>query len=194
MTRFQRSTLARGTGVGAVAFLLGYLVTWILAGAKAAGTTVGGVLIGSVPEWKVVLWMFYDSHFVGTRTPEVFGPGGGLLGGGDLVDTVGAFDAEYLFAVPVVLLLLAGATVAARSGAATPRKGFFAGLTVAVGYLAIAVLGLFVATEGGIAPSPLRAIVIAGVVYPVVFGALGGLTVGLFGDGAGEEHRGAVVR
>jgi hypothetical protein len=186
--------LAWGAVVGSTAFLVGYFVTWILAGSKAASITVGGPLGGAVPDWKVVLWLFYDSHFVGTRTPRIFGPDGGLWGGGDIIDTVGAFGVEYLFAVPILILALGGAIMAIRSGVATPQDGFRTGLKIAVGYIAVVMLALFVATEGGIAPSPLRAVVIAGLVYPVVFGALGGLIVGFFRDETGEKQPDPAVR
>lgn len=178
MTWFRRLPLGLGTAVGALAFLFGYVATWILAGTKAANLTTGG----SVPDWKVLLWLFYDSHFVGTHTPEVRGPGGGLWGGGELIDTVGAINAEYLFAVPIVLLLIAGATVAARTGVTTLRDGLEAGLTITIGYLLVAILALFPASAGGIAPSPVRAIMIAGIVYPVVFGAIGGFTAAFLRD------------
>jgi hypothetical protein len=180
VSRTLRATLARGTAVGAIGFVLGYLVTWILAGAKAANLAVQGPFGGSVPDWKAVLWVFYDSHFVGTRTPQVFGPGGGLWGGGDLIDTVGLLGVEYLYAVPVIVLLIAGAVVATLVGSTSPRQGMIAGMTLAVGYLAVTVLALFVATQGGVAPSPLRAVVIAGVVYPVALGAIGGAVAGLY--------------
>lgn len=180
MGRTRSGTLVRGTIAGGVTFLLGYLATWILAGTKAATITATGPFGGSIPDWKAVLWLFYDSQFVGTRTPTVTGPDGALWGGGELVDTVNVLGVEYLYAVPVVLLVAAGATVAMTTNAMTPRNGLLAGITVTIGYLALTVLGLFAATAGGIAPSPLRALVVAGIVYPVVFGAVGGAVVGLY--------------
>jgi hypothetical protein len=167
---------------GVVAYAVGVALTWVLAGTRAARLTVGGPFGGSVPDWKAVVWVFYDSHFVGTRTPEVFGPGGGLIGGGDLVDTVALLDVEFLYVVPVVVLFAAGAFVAAGAEPTDPRDGLRTGLTVVTGYLPPVVLGLLVATEGGVAPSPLRALVVAGVLYPVALGGIGGLAVGLLAD------------
>lgn len=182
MSSPRRSTLARGTAVGVLSFALGYLLTWVLAGTRTASLVVQGPLGGAVPNWRAVLWVFYDSHFVGLRTPEVFGPGGGMRGGGEVVDTVGLLGVEYLYVVPVAVLLAAGALVASSVGAATARRGLEAGTTVGIGYLVAAVLGLFVASQSGVAPSTLRALVVAGVVYPVVLGAIGGAVAGYVGS------------
>lgn len=168
----------RGAIGGIASFVVGYLLIWILTGTKVASLTISGPFGGSIPDWRAILWVFYDSHFVGTGTPEVFGPGGELWGGGDLVDTVGVLGVENVYAIPVVLLVIAGAVVAYLAGVDNPRDGMISGISITIGYLVAVVLGLFVAAQGGIAPSPLRALVIAGVVYPVAFGALGGTLVG----------------
>ncbi|MEF8901463.1 MAG: hypothetical protein V5A25_09605 [Halovenus sp.] len=178
VTRTRRERVLAGAVGGGVAFLLGYLVTWILAGSKVASATVSGPFGSAVPDWKALLWVFYDSQFVGTRTPTVTGPDGALIGGGDLLDTVSLLGVEYLYVVPIVLLVAAGVAVTATTDATTARDGLEAGITVTIGYLLLAVLGLFVAAEGGIAPSPLRTAVVAGIVYPVAFGALGGAITG----------------
>lgn len=180
MSQTRNATVIRGTAGGAIAFALGYLGTWVLAGTKAANVTAYGPFGGAIPDWKALFWLLYDAHFVGTRTPEVFGPGGSLWGGGDLVDTAALLGVESLYVVPVVILVVAGAVLATRAGVPTPRGGAIVGATLAVGYLAAVVLGLFPTTHGGIAPSPLRAIVIAGIVYPVVFGAIGGALAGFY--------------
>lgn len=191
----RRTTVFRGTVAGASAFVVGYAVAWIFAGTRASGLTVTGPFGGGgVPDWRALLWLFYDSHFVGTRTPELFGPGGDRLAGGELVDTVALLGVEFLYAVPVLVLLLAGVALAQWAGAAGPRVGALAGGAVAAGYLLAAVAGLFVATQGGVAPSPLRAVVVAGVVYPVAFGAAGGFAAGLLGERAEEERRESAAR
>lgn len=194
MSPTRRETLVRGAVAGGVTFLLGYLVTWILAGTKAANITATGPFGGSIPDWKAVLWLFYDSQFVGTRTPTVTGPDGALWGGGELIDTVSLLGVEYLYAVPIVLLVGAGVAVASTTDATTPRDGLMAGITVTAGYFGLTVLGLFVASESGIAPSPLRALVVAGVVYPIAFGALGGAVTGLYRSRASETQAGSATR
>lgn len=188
--RTRSAALVRGTVAGALGFFAGYLLTWILAGTKIANLMIGGVFGGGVPDWRAVLWVFYDSHFVGTRTPEIFGPGGDRWAGGDLIDTVELLGVEYLYLVPVVVLLIGGVTTAHLAGARTTKDGAIAGVTLALGYFSLVALGLFVATQGGVAPSPLRALVIAGVGYPIAFGAIGGAVTGFYRGSATESRRG----
>jgi len=176
----RKATLLRGAAGGVIAFAFGYLITWVLAGTKAASITGYGPFGGAIPDWKALFWLLYDAHFVGTRTPEVFGPGGFFLGGGDLLDTVSLLGVEYLYLVPVVVLVVAGAVLATRADVPTPRDGAIVGATLAIGYLAAVILGLFPTTQAGIAPSPPRALVIAGIVYPIVFGAIGGGLAGFY--------------
>lgn len=182
-----------GAAAGIVAFLLGYLATWITAGVRAASVTTTGPFGSSVPRWRAVLWLFHDAHFVGTRTPRVIGPDGSLWSSGALVDTVGLLGVEYVYLVPPLALLVAGAAVSLWLRRGTPRAGLQAGMTVTAGYLVAVVLSLFVASNAGIGPSPLRALVVAGVVYPVAFGGLGGLVGALLARRrAGERSTQAV--
>lgn len=174
MSRPSKRTIATGALAGVLSFIAGYLVTWILAGTQAARFSVTGPFGGDVPDWKAVLWVYFDAHFVGTETPRVVGPGGVPWGGGDLVDTIGLLGVEYLYLVPLLVLILAGAVVASRAEARANRQATLAGMTLTVGYLPAAVLGLMVGTESGVAPSALRAVVLAGIVYPFVCGAAGG--------------------
>jgi hypothetical protein len=181
-------TVVLGTVVGAGAFLGGYLLTWILAGAEAASLSVGGALGGAVPDWKAVTWLFQDSHFVGTRSSAVVGPGGEPLAGAELVDTVRLLGVEFLYVVPLAVLLLGGAAIAWRSEARGPRAGMIAALSLTGGYLVLVVLSMMAAQQTGVGPSPLRALVIAGLVYPAAFGGIGGAVYGLYHRSAARSQ------
>ena len=122
-----------------------------------------------------------NAHFVGTRTAEVFGPDGSLWSGGELVLTVSLLEIEYLFVVPAAVLVLGGAFLASHLDCPDGRQGMTVGVTLVLGYLPLVLIGLLVSTHFGTGPSPLRALVIAGIVYPVFFGAIGGFLVGYFG-------------
>ncbi len=86
--------------------------------------------------------------------------------------------------VPVVALVAAGYAVASRSGAADTTQGAKAGASVAIGYFALAVGGTFLFTwsvSGGqlgmslsIAPQLMMSAGLMGLVYPAVFGGVGG--------------------
>ncbi|MHB9285786.1 hypothetical protein ACKVMT_01945 [Halobacteriales archaeon Cl-PHB] len=165
---------------GAVAFIAGYLITWIVAGTQVSQLFVSGPFGGGIPDWKASLWVFFDSHFVGTRTPQVTGPGGSPIVGEGLVDTVGLLGIEYLYLLPVITLLGMGAVVAWRADAISPREGMIAGMTIAIGYVVVGILAMMVGQQTGVGPSPLRALFIAGGVYPIALGGVGGAVFGFF--------------
>jgi len=194
MARTRRLALVVGALSGAGAFLAGYVLTWILAGTRAAQLTVGGPFGSSVPDWRAILWVFYDSHFVGTRTPRIIGPGGDVGGAGRLVDTVGLLGVEHLYVVPPLVLLVAGGALAWRLGASDAREGLRAGIRLVPGYFVLVVLGMMIGQQTGVGPSPLRAAVVAGVVYPVAFGAIGGVVAGLVGRESPEAPGQRVAR
>lgn len=175
------ATVVWGTATGAVAFVAGYLLTYATA-VDTATALLNGFLpyrdagANLAPAWKVAGWLFYDAQFVGTRI------------GGRTTVLVSQANVEYLFLVPPALLLLAGGAVAIASGADGPRPGFLAGTTVTAGYALLAVLGLLVVSWAGIGPIALRALVLAGLVYPVAFGAAGGTLVGVVRAGSDAER------
>jgi len=172
--------LASGALVGAGAYVVGYVLTFVL-------TVVDGVESGSVDSWKAVGWVFYGGHNVdiqqsissdqgsASRTVDIFGQGVSELG-----STVP--QVVYLL-VPVVALLGAGYVAYGRADGGRLETTAVAavGATVAVGYLVLAVLGAFLFEESGgafgvdasIAPELGTAVVLAGIVYPVVLGAVG---------------------
>lgn len=175
--------LAHGTVGGAIAFVLGYLLTYLwqgpgvretLADINAIIELVGGQ---TIPVWKAVAWIFYNAHAVPLRFPSL-GPGSGsrsLIGGGGAP--------TLLYVLPPLVLLLVGAGVAWWAGSRDLTEGAIAGGSMVVGYLLLAVIGVFVfrytIQDAFIGPQLVMSALIAGIVYPVVFGAIGG---GLAGE------------
>lgn len=176
------SRVAVGTGVagGVGAYLLGYLVTY-LTQASAVRDRLGALnfvasLFGGDPAaaWQGVGWYFYNAHFVSTVIPT-------LGGGTRSVDLLASADASlgYLYLVPPVALLAAGAVVAVVAGADSPVDGSIAALGVVPAYFVLAVVGAFLFAYGGgdvgsIHPDYVTAALLAGLVYPAVFGGVGG--------------------
>jgi len=137
-----------------------------------------------LPEWYQVLgWEFLANHHVDISAE--IGPA--LENGAFVAEYVDTLlpTASVLRVIPPILLALAGLAVAAR----TPREGVLeaagAGATVVVGYLpAVAVVLSLASFEVRlpvvgvvlleIAPDLVAGVVIAGVAYPLFFGALGG--------------------
>lgn len=184
--RVDRTAALYGGAGGVAAYLLGYLLTYVWKASAVAealrGINVIASLLGAeaIPAWKAVGWLFYNAHFVATRVPA---PGGSAM-----VDFVarsddGALVALYLL-IPAFLLLagfVAGRIGGTEDGIAT---GAVRGAAVAIGYFPLAVVGgsVFAHSIGNtgakIAPDFVTAVLLAGLVYPLVFGAVGGAVAG----------------
>ncbi len=173
-----------GAAAGVVAYLLGYLVTYVsmsssveerLQGFNFVANVFGGEPISV---WQAVGWLFYNAHFVRTRLDGGLGP--------DSENFIAASDGGaivLLYLVPVVLLLAAGFLLARSVDVGAPADGAAAGAAVAVGYFPLALLGRFLFSyEGSIAPDLVTAMLLAGLVYPLVFGAIGGAIDTLLGQ------------
>lgn len=177
--------IVAGGLAGASAWILGYLITYAGAitdiRADEQAETLGLAVEGSI-EFEMVGLLFYNAHYVDAEVPQysvlqalepthnfVLADGGSTL---------------LLFLVPVVVLLLAGGVVAsyASENLEPSATAALTGGTVVVGYFPLVVLGLFVFTidpgDGAMRPAPVFAIALAGLLYPLVFGAIGGVLAG----------------
>ncbi len=191
---FTHLPLRRSAPVGVIAYVVGYVLT--------VGATVGrisevmaiemsatvehvdpaplGQIFGfTPPSWVVGGWFFYNAHFVPTSLPTVDAVNGmAQLTNRSLLSTLGGPFVVFYLLPP--LLLLAGGYFVAQTGNTRGANGARnAGASVVVGYFSVFLLGAFVltanvATAGTVAsPAGLPAVFL-GLVYPVVFGALGG--------------------
>lgn len=100
--------------------------------------------------------------------------------------------------VPVVLLVGAGRRVASVSAGMTTVLAGIRGATVAVGYslavVATVILGKALLPGPGAGTQFVRVVLVAGLIYPLIFGALGGLTAGWSGTGQAAGPAGAPGR
>ncbi|USZ67702.1 hypothetical protein NGM10_13320 [Halorussus salilacus] len=180
--------VARGALAGTAAWLAGYLVAYVWKAGEVAEAVEGigfvSQLFGGegVPAWKGVGWLFMNAHLVDIRFPTI-------AGGTRMLNFVTAEDGVSMafLLIPPVVLLAAGFAVAyaERESAETgPLAGAKAGTTLALGYLPLSVAAGFLtehaigSTEAAIAPDPVTAVLLAGLVYPLAFGALGGAASG----------------
>jgi len=173
--------IAAGALSGLVAYLLGYLVVYVsqqgaveneLAGLNALAQFLGG---NGIPTWKAVGWLFYSAHFVPLQIPL---PGQGGTVTRNLVSS-GQGSAAVLYFLAPVLLLGAGFVVARWSGTLDrPSDGAIAGSMIALGYVLPTIVGAVLLSASVMGVSVhldlLSAAVLAGLVYPILFGALGG--------------------
>lgn len=175
----SRSTdLGIGAAAGAVAYALGYLLTYLWQGSSVQGQLEGYNAIvelfggDPIPAWKAVGWLFYNAHGVSFTVPS--------LGSGQATQNLIADGSApmLLYVVPAVVVVLAGFVLARRANATDASGGAQIGARVVLGYVVLAIVGLFVFeySSGGSAIHPEYAlgVLLAGVVYPAVFGGIGG--------------------
>lgn len=176
----SRVPILRGAVAGAVAWILGYLVTYLVAIDRVQGNWQAEWLqfvAEDASDWKIVGWLFYNAHNADIRFPSV-----GIFTV-ENQNFVAADDGSLwlLYLVPPLLLLVAGAVITASSEEVlrSSTDAAIAGATVTVSYLVLAIVCLFAfgvtVGEGVIRPDVIPAVLLAGIVYPLVFGATGGV-------------------
>ncbi|MFC3959220.1 hypothetical protein [Halovivax cerinus] len=176
--------VAASAGVGIILAAIGYLLTTLLIRDEVRET------VDPVPEWKGTAWYYFSAHFVELER-------GGSVGGWsgtetiDLIAESGSANAELLYLIPPVVLLLGGALLAVRLDAGDLGQAVVAGVPVTIGYGVVMSLGALVAesssegsffgieTSESIGPVLLPAVVIAGVLYPLVFATVGSVVASL---------------
>lgn len=172
-----------GAIAGAAAWIVGYVLTAVVVLTRMEGSELGEISEatgdgGSGIEF--IGWVFFNSHFVDTVVEADFLG----IGGARSVSFIGGDGfTPLLYVIPVALLVGAGIAVAGSGGVSGTTAGAVAGLSVVPPYLVLSALGavLFrVSTEALGAnfsgePELLSALLLAGVVIPAVFGALGGI-------------------
>lgn len=191
-----------GAAYGIGAYLLGYSLLYAILGTRLRDVLARVVVardgadvitladaLGGAPlsTTKMAGVAFYNAHFVTAYVPN---GDGGTVSMNLLRSAGGPYLA--LFVVPALLLVLAGVLVTKDASEPTAlrfdlgdyawrRYAFNGGLIPAFGYLPFAVVGAIVFSVGyppdSITVDLLYGWVLAGLVYPFVFGGLGGVLV-----------------
>lgn len=171
--------LAFGAGAGVLAFLAGFTLTYLWRGRDIEDSLmpIDGLLelfeAEPIGAWRAAGWLFYSGHFVETRVTREFG----WIEQVTYINLVGqgAGRLELLYFLPPVVLIVAGALAVIYGHAADARAGAKRGASVAFGYFPLVALGLILFSYGSTRPDPVPAIFVAGILYPVVFGGIGGV-------------------
>lgn len=155
--------------VGLIAVSFVVFVDFMLISSGSGGTT-GGMGGSGAALLYGLGWMFYSAHFVSISS--------GVLGSQNLIDFIGAvgIPSFVYFLLPPIFLFLAGRSIARSTGHAGMANEQLAarGATAVAGYLPAAALGSVVLTRSGVGPELTTSVLIMGLGYPIVFGALGG--------------------
>lgn len=169
---------------GLLAWVVGYALTYLLVAAdirESALNQFAQTFGDGDATYELVVWVFFNSHlvdavidvgFFGSRTAN-------FVGGEDGFSVL-------LNAIPAVLLVVAGLAVGRSRGVTGANDGAVAGALVVPGYLVLCVAGavLFRVEAGGASGEPelVSAVLLAGVVNPLVFGAVGGVVAAVTTD------------
>jgi hypothetical protein len=204
----------RRTLWGVAAFVGGYLLSFLAVGLRFESVlqsvvvdgrysdpmSLGTAIEGSqalVPDaWQAAGSFLYGAHFVGVSVPmpSGFPTTSTLVTGGDAPTLA-------LVAVPPLALVAAGYAITRHVGDAhdfafdlgkggRSRFAWNGALVTLSGYLPAVLVGLGVfSLSNPLQPDPLAGWVLAGLVYPAVFGAAGGVLAHRLGDyeGAPED-------
>ena len=173
------SSVAASAGLGVLAAAIGYLLTYLL-----IVDEVRDVFGESVPEWTGVAWYFYNAHMVDVETTGAFG----AVTGSSTVDFVaqsGSTSATLLYVIPPLVLVGIGAVLAVQLEVTEIGDAVVAGAPVTIGYAVVLALGALVAEAsaettvfgleigGSVSPEFLPALVLGGILYPLVFATAG---------------------
>ena len=174
-----------GAGVGIVTWIVGYVLTYLVVAPDIRDSSINRLVeaFGGAPAtYEMVGWVFFNAHFVDVDAPSLIGGAGSA----NLISQADGGSLSLLFVLPPLLLIVAGVVAGRAADASDPDGGARAGAFVLAGYLPLAVVGAFLfrytVGDGSVAPTLVTAVLLAGVVYPVVFGAIGGAVSSLLRD------------
>jgi hypothetical protein len=160
--------LAVGAVAGAVAELVGYVLVFVL----TSGSIRDNVLrqATEIPTWKAVGWVFFNAHFVETAVDL------GFLGSGSL-SFIGGEDGftPFLYVIPPLVLVAAGLAVGQYGDIDDAGAALISVIGIVLGYLVLVLVDLFAFQAGGTGPVLATGVLLAGIIYPFVFGTIGGL-------------------
>lgn len=168
--------LKQGAVYGALSFVVGYLITAVV------------IVIGETEEFtedmlETTGWIYYNAQFADIETTV----DGGELGA--LAETsFNTLTDDQIFGldvpsvvyhlIPVAVLVATGYVLATEVNAQEITDGAVAGATLSLGTTVLAVVGTFLFTINeqslSISPVLIDSVLLVGVVFPVVFGAIGG--------------------
>ncbi|WP_436935261.1 transporter [Halovenus marina] len=156
----------QGAIYGAVAFVIGYLITLVVVSTQEAEALTEELVEASG-------WLYYNAQFVDV---EAAGSTFNYLSS-DLVQLEAPTILYRL--IPVVVLLGAGFALANQVNVREPQEGALAGATIALGTVVLAIVGTFVfeISQGGSSAGPplVNSVLLVGLVFPAVLGGLGGV-------------------
>lgn len=169
----DRLPLKQGAIFGAAAYVVGVVITFVLiqidSDIDPSDSDLGSAL-------DITGWAFYNGHFVDTEFS-----GAGVSETDTIISEASLPEFLYIL-VPVAVLIGASYLLMQQTYVSEVSDAALNGATLVVGYLPLAVIGTFLfeasQSAGGVSisagPETGSAILLAGIVFPLVLGAAGG--------------------
>ncbi|TYT60742.1 hypothetical protein [Natrialba swarupiae] len=185
------TSIAASAGVGVLTAAVGYLITYL-----AVASEVHESLGGNVAEWKGVAWYYYNAHAVDVHASGEIGS----FGRAETVNFItesGATSTTVLYLVPPLVLIGAGGLLASHLEARDLGEAVVVGAPVTVGYVVVMGLGavvtetsseatfLGIEASGTMGPAVVPAVLLAGILYPLLFATVGATLVALVASRGG---------
>jgi len=168
---------------GVAAYVVGLILTFLLVTIDQEYTFSSSEVGESTLDQ--IGWFFYSSHFANIEFSTSFPGGAGSSADNFVSEASTQFPEVVYYLVPIVVLIGVGFFIVSTLDMwdPSPADCAQAGATVVVGYLPLALLGtfLFTASAGGaggevsIAPELLTSLLLVGLLFPLLFGAIGGV-------------------
>lgn len=175
--------IVEGSIAGIISWIVGYLAIYLMVAGDIRESPLNRMIEafdGAPATYEMVGWVFYNAHFVNTVFTDI------PLVGTQTTSAIGGEDGftVLLYAIPIIFLLISGIGLTMYSDTKDLSESLLAGLTVVPGYLILSIAGLFLfeVSVGGAtgAPDYLAGALLAGIVYPLLFGGIGGALGGIF--------------
>ena len=171
-----------GAIAGAAAWIIGYVLTALVVLTRESSRLgeISDTVGDDASAFEFIGWVFFNSHFVDT----VIEAGFLGFGGTSTVSFIGGDGfTPLLYFVPIALLVASGLAIGRSQGVTELPDGAVAGALVVPAYLVLSIAGALVFRVSAEAlgatfsaePDLIPAIILAGVLIPAVFGALGGV-------------------
>lgn len=172
--------LKLGTIAGAVAFGVGYLICLVVSylGLYDLTGPLTDVLRdgrwGEVTVWMVAGWLWYNAHYVALQVPN--------SGFHNMIESAALPHLLVVYTIPPIVLVAAGfVTVSLSDDIDSLVDAASVGSAITIPYLFLSTVGIFLfrisspVVDGTVGPAPVIGFALAGLVYPLFYGIIGGV-------------------
>jgi hypothetical protein len=187
----DRVPLKLGAVFGVGTYVVGFIVTFVLVqiDSELDASEFDGLfgLSPDVSSLDLAGWVFYNAHFVDTEFSASGGDGSNSESSRIIAENSTQIPEVVFYIVPILLLVGAGYLLVQQEYVTEGVDAALSGGSLVIGYLPLAVIGTFLFTASNstsvaesevtisFGPATGTGILLAGIIFPLVLGAVGGL-------------------